>query len=281
VFHELDPDNWDAFLRTQPAALQRGWEKLQLFSKDGLPLQTRQGDHVLAVDVPNLLLILQVESGSSSGVLAIGKDPARLSVQPSAFIGSAGQTAGEIAAAHGGVLAVTGSAFHDSNTDGDGSRLAGYAMCDSVPYGSEHLPAGNKRMEMRQNDLLYVCDVTDPVSSSCTDAVEFRPALIVDGEAAIDDTWAGLQPRVCLGQSKHGDILFLVKEGRIPAPGLLGASLSTCTQLLLRYDGYQAMNLDGGNSAILWYDGHYLTQCSDRDHPEGRPLPNAVVYLGS
>ena len=94
----------------------------------------------------------------------------------------------------------------------------------------------------------------------------------------VTDDWAGLQPRVCLGQTRNGEILMLAMEGRIPSKGVLGVTLTACARLLLRYGGYQAINLDGGNSAMLWYDGQYLIQCSDPDYPEGRPLPNAVVY---
>ena len=43
----------------------------------------------------------------------------------------------------------------------------------------------------------------------------------------------------------------------------------------------QAMNLDGGTSAILWYDGEYVTRCSNPACPEGRQLPNAFVYAGA
>jgi exopolysaccharide biosynthesis protein len=38
------------------------------------------------------------------------------------------------------------------------------------------------------------------------------------------------------------------------------------------------MNLDGGTSAIMWYDGEYITKCSNQNLPEGRPLPTAFVY---
>ena len=36
----------------------------------------------------------------------------------------------------------------------------------------------------------------------------------------------------------------------------------------------------GGTSAILWYDGEYVTRCSNTALPEGRTLPNAFVYKG-
>ena len=42
----------------------------------------------------------------------------------------------------------------------------------------------------------------------------------------------------------------------------------------------QAINLDGGSSAMLWFDGEYVTQSSSSPlrYPGGRPLPNAWVY---
>ena len=51
-----------------------------------------------------------------------------------------------------------------------------------------------------------------------------------------------------------------------------------CTEIMARHDCAQAMNLDGGTSAIMWYDGAYITRCSNTSLAEGRYLPNAWVY---
>ena len=44
-----------------------------------------------------------------------------------------------------------------------------------------------------------------------------------------------------------------------------------------RYDAYQAMNMDGGTSAVMWYDGEYVTKCSN-PAITCRYLPNSWVY---
>ena len=44
-----------------------------------------------------------------------------------------------------------------------------------------------------------------------------------------------------------------------------------------RYDAYQAMNMDGGTSSVMWYDGEYITKCSN-PVIQSRYLPNAWVY---
>lgn len=277
-FYELNPQSMEQWLQVHPAALDRGWENLHIAPEDASGLITVRGEPVLAVDVPNSILIVQVETARSKGVLAIAKDPAGLSVAPSSQLGTSGETVGVIAQQHGGILAITGGAFHDTNEAGNGGDLAGFAMCSGMEYGTEHLPQGNKRVEIRNDDLLYITDSTAPVSPDCTDAVEFRPALIADGEILVHQGWAGLQPRVCLGQNDRYEILLLVMEGRILSEGIVGASVQECARLLKQHGCMQAINLDGGNSAMMWYDGNYLTRCCDRNHPDGRPVPTAVIW---
>ena len=38
------------------------------------------------------------------------------------------------------------------------------------------------------------------------------------------------------------------------------------------------MNLDGGTSAMIWYDGDYIMKSSNPVLEAGRPLPNSFVY---
>lgn len=278
LYHEISPQSLHLWLAEHPQALTNGWENLRIMPEDNAPIVTIHGETVLAIDAPNKILLIQVEAANSTGVLAVAKDPRGLSICPSAGIGTTGETVGQIADANGGILAMTGSAFHDANDGGTGGDLAGYAMCSGTEYGTEHLPAGNKRVELRTDHRLYITDSTDPVSEACTNAVEFRPALIIDGQLTVEQGWAGLQPRVCLGQSDRYEILMLVMEGRLPAKGILGASVLECARILKQHGCKQAINLDGGNSAMLWYDGRYLIRSCDPDHENGRPVPTAVVW---
>ena len=88
------------------------------------------------------------------------------------------------------------------------------------------------------------------------------------------------QPRACIGQSENYEILMLVIEGRYPLEGILGTSVNNCSEILLQHKCMQAINLDGGSSAMLWFDGEYVTQSSSSPlrYTGGRPLPNAWVY---
>ena len=90
--------------------------------------------------------------------------------------------------------------------------------------------------------------------------------------------WTEQNPRACLGQSSRREMLLLVIEGHNLTEGIYGAALSECAQILTRHGAQQAVNLAGGTSAILWYDGQCVTRCSNSYHTEGRLLPNAFVY---
>ena len=281
LFWELDRDSMEDYLSEHPEALEDGWENLYIneagLDDDGTSIQTTMGEQVLAIDVPNQILLVRVSGTGYRGVLAVAKDSSRLSVQNSAYLGDTGQTAGQIAEANGGVLAMTGSAFIDEDGVGNGGTLNGYAMSDGVGQG-DHLGWSYKRIELREDNYFYIVDASSPVDPDTTDAVEFTPAIIVDGERLNTWGWDSLNPRAVIGQSDKGGILMLVIEGRLLDS--LGVSVDECGAILERHNCMQAMNLDGGTSAILWYDGECVTRCSNTALPEGRTLPNAFVYAG-
>lgn len=281
-FHELNREETLAWVKQSPDLLSDGWGALCAneagLEDDGLPIHTTRGDRVLAIDAVSQTLLIRVSGTGYRGVLAVAKDPSRLSLQASASLGETGQNAGTIAQAHDGILAMTASGFQDEDGHGKGGQITGFARCDGEDFGN-HFRAGYKRLELHQNDRLYVRDAGDPVSDAATDAMEFTPALIVDGAITVDDScgWTAMNPRACLGQNDRCEILMLVIEGRLPTTSL-GASVVTCAEILSDYGCVQAMNMDGGTSAILWYDGEYVTQCSNTALPAGRLLPNAWVY---
>ena len=279
LFSEIDRASFEAYLKKYPETLDDGWENIYIneaaLYKDGTSIETTEGDQVLAVDVPNQILLIRVSGSGYRGVLAIAKKQENLHLYTSQYIGGYGEFAGDIAQAHDGVLAVTGSGFLDPNGEGNGGDLAGYCMADGEGYGY-HYGWGYKRLELHKDNRFYITDAYDDVSEDTTDAVEFWPAMILDGEIVVNDDWAGINPRCAVGQTKNEDFLMLVIEGRLIDS--LGTDVAECSRIMARYGAYQAMNMDGGTSAIMWYDGEYITRCSNTSLSEGRYLPNAWVY---
>ena len=275
LFPELEPAAVRAWAPIPEEELEGIYVNYAGLDEVGLDLYTRQGDQVLAIDAVNGILVLRIREELYRGVLILGKYPERLSCAAAENWGEAGQTAGQIAAANGALVALTASGFDDSAPEG--TAQTGAAMCGGVAYG-EHLKSGYKRVELRTDDRLYVTDAPTDFHPDCTDASEWSPALIVDGKTVVtkEDHYNARNPRCCIGQAADGTVLMLCIEGRFLDS--LGATAPECAEILGRYGAYQAMNLDGGTSAICWYDGEYITRCSDPDRPEGRPLPNVWIY---
>lgn len=271
LFPELDPASFQ-----DQADLDADYYVNQAGLDDpGTELYTRQGDQVLAIDAANGLLVVRIREEFFRGVLILGKDPSRLACAAAEDWGTTGQRAGEIAQAHSALVALTSSGFEAGGPEG--AYQTGAAMCGGQVYG-EHLKPGYKRIELRSDDRLYVTDAPEDFHPDCTDATEWTPALIVDGEIVVtkEDHYNARNPRCCLGQAADGTVLMLCIEGRYLDS--LGATAPECAEILARYGAYQAMNLDGGTSAICWYDGEYITRCSDPNLPEGRLLPNCWIY---
>ncbi len=282
LYWELNRTSFEEYLEEHPDVLANGWDNIYIneagLNDDGTSIYTSMGEQVLAIDVPNKLLLVRVTGTGYLGVLAIGKDPAQLRCEASAGIGSYGQSMEKLVSSNGGVLGMSASGFYDPNGAGTGGIIAGYAMCEGKGYGEHYYQSGYKRIELTADNKMYIIDSYKEVASDVTDAVEFSPALIVDGELSVGGfyQWNGINPRACIGQSERGEILMLVVEGRQIGRSI-GTDVETCANILMKHDAYTAMNLDGGTSAVMWYNGEYVTKCSNTAI-ESRSLPNAWVY---
>ena len=283
LFWEVDVPSMQAYVKEHPDALAAGWSRINIdksaLTGDGTSIRTIQGEQVLAIDAQNEILIAREKGSTYRGVLVIMKDPSRLSLQAASTLGSVGQVCGKIAEAHGGVIGMTGSGFIDPGGTGNGGTLAGYAMCNGKSYGG-HMGYGYKRLELHEDNRIYIRDSDSEVSPGTTDAVEFSPAMIIDGETVVNarSGFSDLQPRACLGQSKYGEIIALLVEGRLTTS--VGISVPDCAAIMAKHDCMQAMNLDGGTSAMIWYKGKYIMRSSNPALTAGRTLPNAFVYAG-
>ena len=284
TFPMLDYASFQRYLDEHPETLENGWEKIHIneagFDDTGTSIETRQGDQVLAIDAEYGILLVRVADDGYRGVLAICRYPELLQLEMAENYGAEGELAGNIASDHGGILAMNANGFLDPNGEGNGGQLAGWCMSNGEGYGVHFSGDVYQRIELSENGLdCRIVPASDPVGENTYSAAEFTPALIKDGEKLEDQYWTGEQPRACFGAGNQG-IYMLVIEGRYPEDGIRGTSVNTCSDILLSYGCWNALNMDGGSSAILWYDGEYITQSSSSPlrYTGGRPLPNVWVY---
>lgn len=282
-FWEIDVPTMEDYVREHPDAISDGWDMINIneagLDDDGTSIRTQMGEKVLAVNAHERILIVREQGSNYRGLMAICKDPSRISMHYASTLGIVGQRCGEIAAAHNGIIGVTASGFLDEGGVGSGAEPVGFAMCNGEPYGY-HMPSGYKRLELHEDNLMYIRDSQDPVDPTTTDCVEFSPAMIVDGRSVLEGNgwgWSDLQPRANIGQSEYGEVLMLLIEGRRPGISI-GLSVGDCAELLLKHKCMQALNVDGGTTAMIWYDGEYIMESSNPVMTQGRQLPNAFVY---
>ena len=283
IFHELDRDSMQDYIMEHPEVLENGWRNIDInesgLEDTGTGIRTSRGDQVLAVNAKDGVLLIRVEfSGiinQARGVLAICKDTSQLSLCPAETLGTIGQTVGQICEDNDGVLAITGSAFVDSEGSGNGGTLSGLMVSGGVTYGTS-LGGSYKRLELRNDNKMYIVDSYAEVDADTRDAVEFMPAVIVDGEVIVGTGWDAPQPRAVIGQSDRLETMMIVAEGRFVDS--IGCGVEEIAEVMKEYGCVQAMNLDGGTSAMMYYKGQYVTRCSNSYHPEGRTLPSAWVY---
>ena len=69
-------------------------------------------------------------------------------------------------------------------------------------------------------------------------------------------------------------MLLLVVDGR--QTHSLGCIVEDCANIMLRYHAYQGMNLDGGSSSVMYYNGQFITKSSSVTG-RGRYMPNAIL----
>ena len=284
AFPMLNYATFQQYLAERPETLDNGWEHIRIneagFDDAGTSIETQLGDKVLAVDAEYGILLVRITGDGYRGVLAICRYPELLRLEMAESYGVEGELAGSIASRTGGILAMNANGFQDPNGKGNGGVLAGWCMSNGEGFGYHFGGDVYQRIELSENGLdCRIVPASDPVGEGTYSAAEFTPALIKSGEKIEDQYWTGEQPRACFGTGKYG-VYMLVIEGRYPEDNIRGTSVNTCSDILLAYGCRDALNMDGGSSAILWYDGAYVTQSSSKPlrYTGGRPLPNAWVY---
>ena len=267
LFPEVDLD-------TLPASVT--WEDLPLLQTDLLEgVRTTAGDKVWAIDVPNKILICTVSGEGYQGKLAIAKDSSQVILAKNTLSGR-GQTVTELCQAYGAVLGINASGFYDPEGKGRGNVPMGFVLSGGE-YSGQALKGRYQTAGFDYEDNFRAGRGLD--LEELRDAVQFYPIIVLNGEKNIDGSFGmGIQPRTVIGQTADKATLMLVIDGRRVGHSL-GTTVSECADILLRYGCWTAMNMDGGSSSSMTYNGRIITKTSS-SMTQGRYLPDAWVVKG-
>lgn len=274
LFWELDKNNFEEYIKNNPEIISNGYENIYI---DNLSLEkelfTIFKEPIRLIDSKNGILIIQVSGEGYQGNLAKIKDPSKVYVAKASNLGSHGDLILKFAKNNDSLITMNASGFLDENWKGNGGTVSGSLILDGIEYGN---PLENQKFfGFKQDNRLYIENYDTAVIENYRWAVQFNPALIVDGEVFVQGSFGwGLQPRSAIGQSKIGEVLMLVVDGR--QVHSLGCTVGDLSEIMLRHNAYQAMNLDGGSSSIMAYKDKVITKPSSKTI-DGRYLPSAFI----
>ena len=271
-FWEVDKTKLETYMSDKGIST---YEDLLIENLDGsVNITTTFGEKIKVLDSENNLLIVEVTGEQYKGLLAIIKNPEQVTVAKSKSLGSYGNLITKFAEDNHALVAINASGFKDEEFKGNGGTVMGSMVLDGVEYGNP--TSSMKFFGFKQDNKLYIENYNSQTIGEYKWAVQFSPALIVDGAKYVQGTFGyGLQPRTAVGQTLSGEFLMLIVDGRQVGHSI-GATVNDLAQIMLRHKAYQAMNLDGGSSSIMNYRGKTISKPSSKKSL-GRYLPNAFI----
>ncbi|MEG1705195.1 MAG: phosphodiester glycosidase family protein [Clostridia bacterium] len=209
--------------------------------------------------------LIDVSTKTFKGYLLVVNDPSRVKLATTPRLGKVGATTSQIVEYYDAVAGINAGGFADDAL-GTGGKPSGIIISDgklmtsktSGRFGIVGLDTSNRMIV--SNSMTY----KTMQDKNIRDAVSFGPTIIVNGMPTIrngsDGGW-GIQPRTAIAQKKDGTILLLVIDGR--QADSLGATLKNVQDIFLKYDAYNAFNLDGGASSTMVYNSKLINKPSD------------------
>lgn len=190
----------------------------------------------------------------------------------------AGNTVGKVedlsslAKRNNAVVAINGT-FFDAYTKGAYKAPYGYIVSGGQMLKNS---SGDRRTIFTYDNnhlasLIPGLEFTNRFASgSIEGALQAGPRLLVNGKVSLDVVGEGFKdPKILTGGGARS-ALGLTRDHKMILLTTGGATIPQLAEIMKQAGAYQAMNLDGGASSGLYYNGKYLTT-------PGRQISNAIV----
>lgn len=224
----------------------------------------------------------KIENSKYTGYYLVIKDPTRVKVGYTSKLKVEGETTSQIAENNNAIAAINGGGFTDQSSDsawtGNGGLPIGLIMSggevifsDLGEDGKTDLLAITKEGKL----IVGKYSIKELQKLNVQEALSFTPALVVNGKMTPmsgDGGW-GIAPRTVIGQRRDGAIILLVIDGR--GATSLGATLKEAQEVIYKLGALNAINLDGGKSTTMYYDGDIINTPSNSMGE--RPIPTAII----
>ena len=214
------------------------------------------------VDTSLGITVEDITGPNFKGKVMLIKDPTRVKLAVTKELGVTGERVSDLVKNVGAVAGINGGGFYDPDGKGNGAFPDGLTVQDGKLV---HNNAGEKEVNIVGFDdggkmVLGKITVNQLEEQHIRNAVTFAPNLIVEGKSVIsgDGGW-GIAPRTGIGQMADGTVIFVVIDGRQPTWSI-GATLSDLMNVFEDYHAVNAVNLDGGSSSEMVYQGKVMNK---------------------
>ncbi len=140
------------------------------------------------------------------------------------------------------------------------------------------------KVDYRLEDYEGAVDPAKPDWGAMDDIVGGVPALFVNRRVIFEPNSERMRagfaeerhPRTAVGLRADGTWVFVVVDGRQPELSI-GMNLKELSDLMLSLDCIDALNLDGGGSSTMYYQGKVVNSPSDTT--KDRPVSDAILAV--
>ncbi len=193
------------------------------------------------------------------------KDPSRVFVGTSSDYrsGKQGMTIFDLTQKYNAVAAINGGEFSDPGGVGTGDNPIGTAFSfGTCVWNDGH--TNRTFIGIDKNDRLYVSEGMTKARAEelgIRDGVCFQTGNVLITHTGDEvklyyaDKNTGTAQRTAIGQRADGTIILLVTDGR--SASSLGATHNDVIDIMVNYGAVTAGMLDGGSSAMMYYQNYY------------------------
>jgi len=221
------------------------------------------------------IIFEEIKGPGYAGFMLTVLDPTRVIVGMPDTYGGVGLTLEEMVNKYGAIGGINAGGFKDEGGSGLGGQPEGLTVIDGVCYGDTN--GESVFVGLDDQGIMHVGYYTawSAEVNNIKNGVSFGPVLIINGEPVNPSSLpSGVNPRTAIGQRSDGAILMLVIDGR--QAHSMGATYQDCMEIMLSRGAVNAINMDGGSSTSMYYNGQYVNRNSST--AGARPLPSAFLF---
>ncbi len=191
------------------------------------------------------------------------------------------QKTSSMATQHEAIFAINGDYY--------GARTDGFVVRNGNLYRStRNTSASGQALIMNTEgafEILTESQTTrdELIATHPVHAWSFGPALIIDGDIAVDENSevnqsSSSNPRTAIGQIGIGHYVCIVSDGRLANEA--GLTLLELAEEFASLGCTVAYNLDGGGSSTMWFNGRIINQPVNSGSTISERSVSDCVYLG-